>query len=59
MEENKAEDLSQYKEEFNNLCKPLVDFLYKHGSPYSAIIITQAYADLVSGELGVEFPPRD
>jgi len=42
--------------ELKELCKPLIDYLYKKGSPHSALIITQSYVELMEGTqaFGVE-----
>lgn len=53
------EEQKELRKEFEGLCKPLVDFLYKHGNPHSTIMITQASAELANGELGVSFEIRD
>lgn len=46
-------------EEFKEVCKPVVDFLYKYGDPHSTVIITQVSAELKSGECGIPFEARD
>lgn len=46
-------------QEFKQLCAPLVDFPYKHGSPHHKVIITQTDAELVGGEMAVVYEPRD
>lgn len=46
-------------EEFKKLCEPLVDFIYKHGSPHSKIIIEMDGAEFIDGTIGVPFEIRD
>lgn len=46
-------------QELEEAAKPLVDFLYKYGCPHSYVIITQTSAELLSGECGIPFEPRD
>ena len=46
-------------EAFKQLCKPLLDFLYEHGTPHSKIIIEQTGAEFVDGTIGVPFKLRD
>lgn len=45
--------------EFHDLCLPLVEYLYKYGSPHHTIIIQQDHAEMVSGEIAVPFELRD
>jgi len=45
--------------EFNEACKPLVDFLYKYGTPHSTIVVTQADAQFSNGECATVFELRD
>ena len=42
-------------EEFKKLCQPLVDYLNEYGNPHQTIIITQADAELLSGEMATQF----
>lgn len=44
---------------FKDLCTPLVDYLYKFGTPHDKIIISQASAEHVSGLCAMEFELRD
>ena len=46
-------------EELKEACKPLVDFLYKHGTPHSTVIVTQKNAEFLHGECATEFELRD
>jgi len=50
--ENKSNKLME-------LCKPLVEYLYKNGTPHSTIIVTQRDAELLSGEVACVFELRD
>lgn len=45
--------------EFQELTKPLVEWLQKNGNPHQTIVITQIQAKLVSDELGVPFNVSD
>ena len=45
--------------ELETLAAPLIGYLYKYGCPHSCIIITQTSAELLSGEVGIPFEPRD
>lgn len=45
--------------ELEEVCKPVVDFLYEYGTPHSTVIVTQTHAELVSGECAVPFESRD
>lgn len=38
--------------QFEDLCKPLVNWLNEHGNPHSKIIIETDGAELVSGSYG-------
>ena len=48
-------------EEFQRVCKPVVDYLREKHTPHTQIIIDQASAELFTGELGTsyDFPAND
>ncbi len=46
-------------DELEKLAAPIVDYLYRYGSPHHAVVITQTSAELLRGEVGVFFEPRD
>jgi len=46
-------------QELKEVAKPLVDFFYKYGCPHSYVVVTQTSAELLSGECGTTFEPRD
>lgn len=46
-------------EELKEACKPLVDFLYKYGTPHSIVVVTQADAELLHAECNAIFELRD
>lgn len=46
-------------EELKEACKPLLDFLYKYGTPHSTVVVTQADAQFSHGECAAEFELRD
>ena len=52
-------DRATRSEELERISKPVVDFLYEYGCPHSCVIITQTSAELLQGECGIPFEPRD
>lgn len=46
-------------EVFQNLCRPLVNWLYDHGTPHDYILISQTFAEHVQSRMGVPYTPRD
>lgn len=59
MKNKKIPEPTDERKEFYDLCLPLVDYLYKHGSPHHTIIIQQDHAEMVGGEIAVPFELRD
>ena len=53
------QEIIERNEEFKKLCEPLVDFIYKHGSPHSKIIIEMDGAEFVDGSFAVPFEVRN
>ena len=49
----------QQLKEFRELTQPLCDWLYINGSPHHTIIIDEVHAELVAGEMAIEFHLRD
>ena len=47
------------REKFEEVVKPLEDFINKYGCPHDTIIINQLGAEFVCGEIGVAFKLRD
>jgi hypothetical protein len=47
------------REDFKDVCQPVVDFLNKYGTPHSTVIIQQDHAEFVNGEMCVPFELRD
>ena len=45
--------------ELENMSKPLIDWLYEHGTPHSLITICQDGVIVYAGEIGIPFKPRD
>ena len=41
------------------ITKPLIDFLYEYGCPYTTLIITQTSVELVNSECTIPIEPRD
>lgn len=52
-------DLSKRNEELAKAAKPLLDFIYKYGCPYSYVIVTESGAELLNAECAVPFVLRD
>lgn len=46
-------------EEFKKLTQPISDWLYKNGTPHDTVLIQQANAELLCGEMGVPFELKD
>lgn len=55
-ERNKAEEM---RKELESASRPLVEYLYKYGSPHSKIIVQMDGAEMVSGECACRFEVRD
>lgn len=53
--------MGQFKqlEELREAAKPLVDYLYKYGTPHDTIIVTQATTEFLQGIGGVSNELRD
>ena len=47
------------RKEFEEACKPVVDYINKYYHPHVTVIITQTFAELSEGLLAVPFEPRD
>lgn len=58
MEERHLEALEK-REELKKAAQPLIDFLYKYGSPYTAVIVQMEKAELFELELMANFEVRD
>lgn len=52
-------DYQKMREELKKAAKPLVDYLYKYGSPHSKIIVEMDSAEMVSGDCACKFEVRD
>lgn len=49
----------QKMRELQEAAQPLVDYLYKYGSPHSKIIVEMDNAEMVSGDCACKFEMRD
>lgn len=49
----------ELKKEFEQMAKPLNEWLQKNFSPHAKVIITTDGAEVVEGELGVPFESLD
>lgn len=58
-EMNMSKDYRGEQEELKKAAQPLVDFLYKYGSPHHAVIVQMDRAELLGGEAVVKFEIRD
>lgn len=56
MPKQNAEEIRQ---ELKEASKPLIDFLYKYGTPHHVVIVTQANSELLGGEIACENDLRD
>lgn len=56
MDRGKAEEM---RTELENAAKPIIDFIYKYGSPYTKIIVEMDGAEMLSGECSCKFEVRD
>ena len=56
---NEKPDFQEMREELQEIAKPLVDYLYKYGSPHSKIIVEMDDAEMVSGDCVCQFEARD
>ena len=54
MEENMKKSIDDM-EEFQDAAKPLVDWLRKNGCPHDQVIVNQINAEMVRGEMSVNF----
>lgn len=45
--------------ELEEAAKPLIDILYKHFNPHSAVIVTQTSVEVMVGTASVSITPRD
>lgn len=52
-------DYQKMREELQKAAQPLVDYLYKYGSPHSKIIVEMDNAEMVSGDFVCKFEVRD
>lgn len=52
-------DYKQRQIDFEQVVKPVVDYLYKWGCPYSTVIITQTSAEQYEAETGAYYEPKD
>jgi len=52
-------DKQKMLKEFEDACKPVIDFMYKYGHPHMTVIITQVAAEMSEGQIAVPFVPRD
>ena len=46
-------------EEFKEVCKPLVEYMQKYCCPHDTVLVTQSDAELVSGQMCVQFEVKD
>jgi PHP family Zn ribbon phosphoesterase len=56
---NKESDDIKMNNELKEACKPLLEFLYKYGTPHSTVIVTQEDAEFLHGECSTIFELRD
>ena len=56
---NKNTDFQKMREELKQAAQPLVDYIYKYGSPHSKIIVEMDKAEMVSGDCACKFEVRD
>lgn len=56
---NKGNDVVKMNDELKEASKPLLEFLYKYGTPHSTVIVTQKNAEFSHGECATEFELRD
>lgn len=47
------------REEFKEACKPLVEYMQVHCCPHDTVLVTQSNAELVSGQVCVQFEVKD
>jgi hypothetical protein len=53
------DEIKRKQDELKRLAAPLVDFLYRYYHPHATIMITQTFAEVVEGDMGVPFESRD
>ena len=56
---DKRPDYQKMQDELQKAAQPLVDYLYKYGSPYSKIIVEMDKAEMVSGDCVCKFEIKD
>ena len=56
---DKKPDYQKMQDELQKAAQPLVDYLYKYGSPHSKIIVEMDNAEMVSGDCACKFEVRD
>ena len=56
---NKENEAIKMNDELKEACKPLLEILYKYGTPHSTVIVTQANAEFLHGECATTFEIRD
>lgn len=56
---DKRENITAKMDELREAAKPLVDYLYKYGSPHDYIIVSQEHTEHVKGEMVVHNILRD
>lgn len=52
-------DYQKRVDELQEAAKPLVDYLYKYGTPHDAIIVRMDLVEHLSGETGAPIEVRD
>lgn len=62
-EANEAKRAEEFRcdrqKDFEKAVKPVLEFLHKYGNPHCTIIITEAGAEFLIGEVGTSFELRD
>lgn len=56
---NEKNNSIEMNNELKEACKPLLEFLYKYGTPHSTVIVTQSNAEFSHGECATTFELKD
>ena len=58
-EYKKLKESEQKSKELKEAAKPLVELLYKYGTPHSTVLVTQARTEFVDGSFATQNDLRD